>query len=93
MRVFLRPKAILGPFLNTAKLLCSKDICPKLRRLFVNVVAIDPNSAGAYANLAVVYMREKKWNPALAMLQKAEAFSPDVPGIKLNIGSRVLPAE
>src|SRR5438270_1209990 len=50
------------------------------------ILKIDPNSTPAYANLGVVYMRQKNWKSALAMLQKAEQLSPGVPGIRLNIG-------
>jgi Flp pilus assembly protein TadD len=33
-------------------------------RAFKAVLAFDPNSAGAYANLGVIYMRRKQWPPA-----------------------------
>ena len=50
------------------------------------VIALDPDSVAAYGNLAVVYMREKQWDRALDMLRHAERFSPQAPGIRLNIG-------
>jgi len=53
---------------------------------FHSIIAVDPHSAGAYANLGVVYMREKQWKPALAMLHQAQQLSPEVAGIRLNIG-------
>src|SRR5271154_246429 len=53
---------------------------------FRRVIALDPKSSAAYVNLGVVYMREKHWNDALTALSKAEALSPDEPGIRLNIG-------
>jgi tetratricopeptide (TPR) repeat protein len=53
---------------------------------FRNVLAANPQVAGAYANLGVVYMRRKQWKPAIAMLEKAEHFAPGVAGIRLNIG-------
>jgi len=53
---------------------------------FRAVLAANPQLAGAYANLGVVYMRRKQWKPALAMLDKAEYLAPDVAGIRLNIG-------
>jgi tetratricopeptide (TPR) repeat protein len=34
----------------------------------------------------VVYIRDKKWDSALTMLQKAEKLNPAVAGIRLNIG-------
>src|SRR5436190_10966203 len=53
---------------------------------FRRVLEIDPSSTGAYGNLGVVYMREKRWKLALTVLEKAAQLSPDVPGIRLNIG-------
>jgi tetratricopeptide (TPR) repeat protein len=55
-------------------------------REFRQVVAINPNVAGAYANLGVIAMRHKRWTPALEMLHKAEKLAPDIAGIRLNIG-------
>jgi tetratricopeptide (TPR) repeat protein len=53
---------------------------------FRGVLAINPQVAGAYANLGVIYMRRKQWTPALEMLQKAEGLAPQIAGIRLNIG-------
>jgi tetratricopeptide (TPR) repeat protein len=55
-------------------------------RSFRAVLAIKPNLAGAYANLGVVYMRQRKWTKALETLHKAEQLAPQVAGIRLNIG-------
>jgi len=55
-------------------------------RDFRAVLAIDPQSAGAYANLGVVHMRRKQWPQALVNLGKAEHLMPQVAGIRLNIG-------
>jgi tetratricopeptide (TPR) repeat protein len=55
-------------------------------RDFRQVLALNPQLAGAYANLGVVYMRRKQWAKALEMLQKAEHLMPQVAGIRLNIG-------
>jgi tetratricopeptide (TPR) repeat protein len=55
-------------------------------RDFREVLAANPQVAGAYANLGVVYMRRKQWAKALEMLRKAEQLIPQVPGIRLNIG-------
>ncbi|MCU1300272.1 MAG: tetratricopeptide repeat protein [Candidatus Sulfotelmatobacter sp.] len=55
-------------------------------RDFRQVLAANPQLAGAYANLGVVYMRRKQWQKALDMLRKAEQLMPEVPGIRLNIG-------
>jgi tetratricopeptide (TPR) repeat protein len=53
---------------------------------FRRVLALNPQAAGAYANLGVVYMRRKQWTRALAMLRQAERMMPQLPGIRLNIG-------
>ena len=53
---------------------------------FRQVLAINPEVAGAYANLGVIYMRRKQWRQALEMLHKAEKLAPDMVGIQLNIG-------
>jgi len=58
----------------------------RAERDFRRVLANDPRSAGAYANLGVVYMRRKHWEQALNALQKAERLAPTVAGIRLNIG-------
>jgi tetratricopeptide (TPR) repeat protein len=55
-------------------------------RSFREVLASDPNSGGAYANLGVVFMRRKQWGKALEMLHEAEHLLPQVAGIRLNIG-------
>ena len=55
-------------------------------RTFREVLALNPQLAGAYANLGVVYMRRKQWTKALEMLNKAERLAPQVAGIRLNIG-------
>src|SRR5271169_5938605 len=53
---------------------------------FRQVLAMDPRSGAAYANLGVVYMRRKQWSKALETLRKAEHLLPQVAGIRLNIG-------
>jgi tetratricopeptide (TPR) repeat protein len=55
-------------------------------RDFKQVLALNPDVAGAYANLGVIHMRRKQWPQALATLRKAEKLAPDVTGIRLNIG-------
>jgi tetratricopeptide (TPR) repeat protein len=55
-------------------------------RAFRQVLAIDPASGGAYANLGVIHMRRKRWGPALNDLHKAENLLPNVAGIRLNVG-------
>jgi tetratricopeptide (TPR) repeat protein len=53
---------------------------------FRRVLALNPQVAGAYANLGVVYMRRKQWSKALENLHQAEHLLPQVAGIRLNIG-------
>jgi tetratricopeptide (TPR) repeat protein len=55
-------------------------------REFRLVLAINPDVAGAYANLGVIHMRRKQWPQALEKLHKAEKLAPGVAGIRLNIG-------
>jgi tetratricopeptide (TPR) repeat protein len=55
-------------------------------RDFRQILALDAQAGGAYANLGVVYMRRKQWSKALEMLRKAEYLMPQVAGIRLNIG-------
>jgi tetratricopeptide (TPR) repeat protein len=55
-------------------------------RDFRQVLAANPQSGGAYANLGVVYMRRKQWPKALENLRKAERLMPQVGGVRLNIG-------
>lgn len=64
----------------------SSNRLDEAERDFRHVLAIDPNSGAAYANLGVVYMRRKQWTKALENLRKAEHLMPQVPGIRLNIG-------
>ena len=53
---------------------------------FRSVLSLDPRSSAAHINLAVAYMREKRWDEALVQLHQAELLSPNEPGIQLNIG-------
>ncbi len=53
---------------------------------FRQVLAANPDVAGAYANLGVIHMRRKQWPQALSDLQRAERLAPEIAGIRLNIG-------
>jgi tetratricopeptide (TPR) repeat protein len=53
---------------------------------FQSVLSLNPKSSPAHINMAVAYMREKRWDEALVELRKAELLSPNEPGIQLNIG-------
>src|ERR1700739_4765953 len=51
---------------------------------FRKVLAADPRSGAAYANLGVIAMRRKDWDHALSLLQKAEKLEPKMAGIRLD---------
>lgn len=53
---------------------------------FHQVISLDPNNAGAHANLGVIAERRKQWTRALAELKTAEKLAPGVPGVRLDIG-------
>jgi len=55
-------------------------------RNFRQVVSVNPQIAGAYANLAVIQMRRKRWIAAIANLERAQKLAPQISGIRLNIG-------
>jgi tetratricopeptide (TPR) repeat protein len=55
-------------------------------KAFRTVLAAEPDNVGAHGNLAVVHMRRKQWDAALAELHAAERLAPKMPGIRLNIG-------
>lgn len=55
-------------------------------RDFRQVLKLNPQLGGAYANLGVVYIRRKQWTQALESLRNAEHLLPQVAGIRLNIG-------
>jgi tetratricopeptide (TPR) repeat protein len=64
----------------------AKENLDGAERDFRHVLALDPNSGAAYANLGVVHMRRKQWALALGDLEKASKLLPNVAGIRLNIG-------
>ncbi len=64
----------------------SQNLLDEAERDFRQVLVLNPQSGGAYANLGVVYMRRKQWTKALEMLHKAEHLLPHEAGIRLNIG-------
>jgi tetratricopeptide (TPR) repeat protein len=55
-------------------------------RDFRQVLAVNPQVGGAYANLGVVDMKRKQWTKALGPLRKAEQLMPHEAGVRLNIG-------
>jgi tetratricopeptide (TPR) repeat protein len=86
------PAASSGASVDPAKLFQAGQEALKLNSLdnaerdFRRVLAINPQSGPAYANLGVIYMRRKQWPKALEMLSRAEHLIPNEPGIRLNIG-------
>jgi tetratricopeptide (TPR) repeat protein len=58
----------------------------RAERHFRQVLALDPKSAGANANLGVICMRRKQWDKAVSFLKKAERLAPKIAGIRLNLG-------
>jgi tetratricopeptide (TPR) repeat protein len=64
----------------------NQNLLDQAERDFRQVLALNPQAGGAYANLGVIYMRRKQWTKALDMLSKAERLLPREPGIRLNIG-------
>jgi tetratricopeptide (TPR) repeat protein len=58
----------------------------RAERHFRQVLALEPKSAGAYADLGVIYMRRKQWDRAISFLKKAERLAPKIAGIRLNLG-------
>ena len=65
--------------------LANEDL-DEAEKSFRQVLAFDPKSAAAYANLGVIAMRRKQWTTALANLRKAEKLAPTMTGVRLNIG-------
>jgi len=53
---------------------------------FQEVLKLDPNSAAAYINLGVVYMRTEKLDAAIEALETAKKLAPSMVGIDLNLG-------
>src|SRR5579872_5267440 len=53
---------------------------------FRKALVLNPQLAGAYANLGVIEMRRRHWEQALALLKKAQRLAPRVAGIRLNVG-------
>jgi tetratricopeptide (TPR) repeat protein len=58
----------------------------RAERSFRKVLAADPASGGACANLGVVAMRRQHWEEAIRLLSKAAKLEPRISGIRLNIG-------
>ena len=86
-----QPVADSGPadparFFLAGQTALNENRLEEAERDFRQVIALDPKAGAAFANLGVVYMRQKQWTKALEMLGKAQRLMPQVPGIRLNIG-------
>jgi len=55
-------------------------------KAFRRILAMNPQDAGAYANLGVIAMRRKQWPLALRELEQSARLAPSVAGVRLNIG-------
>ena len=73
-------------FFHDGEIALSSGEYQRAEQAFRAVIDLDSRSFAAYANLGVVYMREKKWDAAVSMLDKAEKLNPGAAGIRLNIG-------
>ena len=69
---------------RTQQALASGDL-PAAEAAIQGILRIAPNDPGAHGNLAVVYMRRRQWDQALAELHTAQRLAPNVPGLRLNI--------
>jgi tetratricopeptide (TPR) repeat protein len=80
-----------APAANPQKLFTAGEAALRENKLdeaepnFRAALTVNPELAGAYANLGVIHMRRKQWPQALTMLRKAEKLAPSVAGIRLNI--------
>jgi len=79
------PDSIRDLYAEGEQALRSGDL-DRAEQAFRKVLARNSNDVGSYANLGVIYMRQKQWSRALEMLHKAEHLAPQVAGIRLNIG-------
>jgi tetratricopeptide (TPR) repeat protein len=86
------PRAASGAAVDPSQLFRSGEDALNGGRLdeaerdFRQVLAVNPQVGGAYANLGVVYMKRRQWAESLGPLRKAERLMPHEPGVRLNIG-------
>ncbi|HZU26839.1 MAG TPA: tetratricopeptide repeat protein [Bryobacteraceae bacterium] len=76
----------LMPLFNEGEAALQRNDLRAAEQAFRGVLEKDPRAVGAYANLGVIYMRQKQWDQALTEFRAAEKLAPSVPGIRLNIG-------
>ena len=75
-----------GEIFAVAQAALSRGDLPTAEAAFRKVLAREPQSVPALANLGVVDMRRKNWEAALLEFRKAERLAPNTPGLELNIG-------
>src|SRR5439155_10698260 len=69
-----------------AQVALAKGDYANAERGFHEVLEIDPQSAAAYTNLGVIYLRTNKIDFAIKAFENAKKLSPQVVGIDLNLG-------
>jgi tetratricopeptide (TPR) repeat protein len=59
---------------------------PQAEKDYNELLGLGVGTPAVYSNLGVVYLRERKFDSAIEMLQKAKSLAPEVAGIRLNLG-------
>ena len=72
-------------FERAQRALTAKDY-PSAESGFKEFLKLDPNSAAAYTNLGVVYLRTGRFAQASRALETAKKLDPQMVGVDLNLG-------
>ena len=72
-------------FERAQQALAAKDY-PTAESGFKEFLKLDPNSAAAYTNLGVVYLRTGRFPQAIRALETAKRLDPQMVGVDLNLG-------
>src|SRR5579859_3410414 len=72
-------------FARAQQALAAKDYADA-ERGFKDFLKLDPNSAAAYTNLGVVYLRTAKPDEAIKVFEIARKLDPGMVGVDLNLG-------
>jgi len=81
----LTDQDLRAAFERAQQALATKDYLAA-ERGFKDFLKLDPNSAAAYTNLGVIYMRTGKPEEAMRALETARKLDPNMVGIDLNLG-------
>ena len=81
----LTEQDLRAAFGRAQQALAAKDYADA-ERGFKEFLKLDPNSAAAYTNLGVVYMRTGKPDDAIRALETAKKLDPSMVGVDLNLG-------